>query len=162
MEFIEHCVLNRNANPLSSTPLACLKLDEMHCLMGHAITSCCIDFYHNRWRGSGVHFMDEVQTIGAASCKKSIRKNKSKRKNKLTPEFYKRALLNYWGVSNQPQTCMDERPIWVHQFSRKKPIPHGSIHLLPQHILLVNFRTVKTKMMIKSSFFFQKLNSIDR
>ena len=48
LEFIEHCVLNRNANPLSSTPLACLKLDEMHCLMGHAITSCCIDFYHNR------------------------------------------------------------------------------------------------------------------
>ena len=80
----------------------------------------------------------------------------------LTPNFFKRALLNYWGVSNQSQTGMDERPIWVHKFSRKKQIPHGSIHPLPQHILLVKFRTVKTKMMIKSSFFFQKLNSIDR
>ena len=68
----------------------------------------------------------------------------------LTPDFFKRALLNYWGVSNQSQTGMDERPIWVHKFSRKKQIPHGSIHPLPQHILLVKFRTVKTKMIIKS------------
>ena len=78
----------------------------------------------------------------------------------LTPDFFKRALLNYWGVSNQSQTGMDERPIWVHKFSRKKQIPHGSIHPLPQHILLVKFRTVKTKMIIKSSFFFQKFSSI--
>jgi len=46
---------------------------------------------------------------------------------------------------------MDERPIWVHKFSRKKQIPHGSIHPLHQHILLVKFRTVKTKIIIKFS-----------
>ena len=47
---------------------------------------------------------------------------------------------------------MDERPIWLHKFSRKKQIPHGSIHPLPQHILLVKFRTVKTKMIKNHNF----------
>ena len=46
----------------------------------------------------------------------------------LTPRLYERGVFNFCPVTKHLQTGMYERPIWVHEFSRKKKFLHGPIH----------------------------------
>ena len=49
-------------------------------------------------------------------------------RNSLTPRLYERGVFNFCPVTKHLQTGMYERPIWVHEFSRKKKFLHGPIH----------------------------------
>ena len=46
----------------------------------------------------------------------------------ITPRLFQRGVFNFCPVTKHLQTGMYERPIWVHEFSRKKKFLHGPIH----------------------------------